>query len=76
MTALVTGLASGLVSGLGARAWTRYAVFRLYIRGRLPWGLAGFLRRCQQVGLLRTAGPGWQFRHRELQDHLAVAPPP
>ncbi|MEV7675922.1 hypothetical protein [Streptomyces sp. NPDC088752] len=76
VTALVTGLTSGLVFGLGARAWTRYTVFRLYVWGQLPWRLAGFLRQCQQAGLLRTAGPGWQFRHRELQEHLALAPPP
>lgn len=74
--ALATGLASGLALGFGGRAWTRYTIFRLHVRGRLPWKLASFLRRCQQAGLLRTAGPAWQFRHRELQEHLAVAPPP
>ncbi|MFG2339563.1 hypothetical protein [Streptomyces yangpuensis] len=58
VAALTAGLASGLTFGLGARAWTRYTVFRLRVRGRLPWRLAGFLRRCQQAGLLRTAGPG------------------
>ncbi|MEV4937379.1 NACHT domain-containing protein [Streptomyces zaomyceticus] len=76
LRALTAGLAAGLVFGLGARAWTRYTVFRLHVRGQLPWRLASFLRRCQQAGLLRTAGPGWQFRHRELQEYLAAAPPP
>ncbi|MEV5982580.1 NACHT domain-containing protein [Streptomyces sp. NPDC052114] len=74
--ALTVGLASGLAFGLGGQAWTRYTIFRLNVRGRLPWRLASFLRRCQQAGLLRTAGQGWQFRHREIQEHLAVAPPP
>ncbi|MFC8461117.1 NACHT domain-containing protein [Streptomyces sp. NPDC057242] len=76
VAALATGLASGLVFGFGGRAWTRYTVFRLHILRLLPWRLAGFLRQCQQAGLLRTAGPGWQFRHRELQEHLATPPPP
>jgi hypothetical protein len=31
----------------------------------------GFLDDAHRLGLLRTAGSVYQFRHAELQDHLA-----
>lgn len=34
--------------------------------------LRRFVDRCRRAGLLRAAGAGYQFRHRELQDHLAA----
>ncbi|MFI6325061.1 NACHT domain-containing protein [Nonomuraea sp. NPDC050556] len=37
----------------------------------LPWRLVGFLRWCYGAGLIRVAGTGLQFRHREIQDYLA-----
>ncbi|WP_327130176.1 hypothetical protein OG311_01155 [Streptomyces sp. NBC_01343] len=55
---------------LAGRAWLRYCAFLLCVRGRLPWRLGRFLEHCWQCGLLRRAGPAWQFRHRELQEHL------
>ncbi|MFD6969297.1 hypothetical protein [Streptomyces sp. NPDC059949] len=55
---------------LAGRAWLRYCAFLLCVRGRLPWRLGQFLEHCWQCGLLRRAGPAWQFRHRELQEHL------
>lgn len=45
-----------------ARRWTDHW---------LPWRLGGFLHWCYQAGLIRVAGIGYQFRHRELQDYLA-----
>ena len=31
-----------------------------------------FLDDCHSLGLLRAVGPIYQFRHAELQDHLAA----
>jgi hypothetical protein len=42
------------------------------MRHRLPWRLGRFLHACYQAGILRIAGSAYQFRHRELQDHLAT----
>lgn len=56
--------------GGGAGA-LRYVTFLLCTRGRLPWRLGRFLHACHESGILRVAGTAWQFRHRELQDHLA-----
>ncbi|MGW8776636.1 hypothetical protein ACWGNM_01015 [Streptomyces sp. NPDC055796] len=58
---------------LAGRAWLRYCAFLLCVRGRLPWRLGRFLEHCLQCGLLRRAGPAWQFRHRELQEHLTTS---
>ncbi|MEE1938243.1 hypothetical protein V1L54_02215 [Streptomyces sp. TRM 70361] len=69
------GIAVGLMSGAG-RAAVRYLAFLLCVRGRLPWRLGRFLDACYRLGLLRVAGTAWQFRHRELQDHLAARPDP
>ncbi|MFD4370596.1 hypothetical protein [Streptomyces sp. NPDC058486] len=49
----------------------RYAVFLILARGTLPWRLTRFLHTCHQAGILRTAGAAYQFRHHELQTHLA-----
>lgn len=43
---------------------------------RLPWRLGHFLDACYRAGLVRIAGIGYQFRHRELQDYLANHPRP
>ncbi|MFJ6518288.1 hypothetical protein ACIQJ4_08520 [Streptomyces filamentosus] len=49
----------------------RYVVFLVLARRILPWRLGRFLHACHQAGILRTSGAAYQFRHRELQDHLA-----
>lgn len=67
----VLALSLGLVTPAG-----RYFAFLLSTRGQLPWRLSRFLRRCHRTGLLRTAGLAYQFRHRELQAHLARHPQP
>ncbi|NJP88491.1 hypothetical protein HCN51_03300 [Nonomuraea sp. FMUSA5-5] len=41
----------------------------------LPWRLGRFPSWCCGAGLMRQAGVSYQFRHRELQDHLADAGP-
>ncbi|WP_049558956.1 NACHT domain-containing protein [Nonomuraea sp. SBT364] len=67
------GLTFGVAAGL---AGTRYLALLLCTRGRLPLRLGRFLQWCHDAGLIRTAGIAYQFRHRELQDHLARHPVP
>lgn len=79
---LVSGLAAGLAGGLAARragglvigsgAWLSYvlATWWLAASGKLPLRLMTFLEDAHRLGLLRTVGPAYQFRHAEFQDHL------
>ncbi|WP_148588229.1 NACHT domain-containing protein [Streptomyces sp. WAC01526] len=65
---------TGAGPALGA-AGVRYIAFLLCTRPwwsnqPLPWRLGRFLDWCCDVGLTRTAGIAYQFRHRELQDFL------
>ena len=73
---LVAGIVAGIIFGImsgGHRAWLMYVVAttRLARRRLLPRNLMGFLDDCHRLGLLRAVGPIYQFRHAELQDHLA-----
>ncbi|MFD8788409.1 NACHT domain-containing protein [Kitasatospora sp. NPDC059599] len=54
-----------------AGAWRRYMATLLCTRGRLPRRLGRFLDWAYGAGLVRVSGTAYQFRHRELQDHLA-----
>jgi len=78
---LAFGLGGGLAAGLavGLAGW-HYVAFLLCTRrwngSWLPWRLGSFLHWCYQAGLVRVAGIGYQFRHRELQDYLARNPYP
>lgn len=77
---LVLAIASILVlSLLWGLAGARYTAFLLCARRQfstqsLPWRLGQFLNWCYQAGLIRQAGIGYQFRHRELQHYLAHSP--
>ncbi|MER6831609.1 NACHT domain-containing protein [Streptosporangium sp. NPDC000563] len=80
---LASGLAAGLMVGLSRgltfgnhHAWLAYtiAVRRLAKKEHLPRELMAFLDDAHRLGLLRTIGPIYQFRHAELQDHLAAPP--
>jgi hypothetical protein len=84
---LVGGLVFGLVGGLAVwlqygnhHAWAAYLIATRHLarRGILPRDLMRFLDDAHRLGLLRAVGPLYQFRHAELQDHLATAsqPPP
>jgi hypothetical protein len=83
LTGLIGALAGGLAVGLagvlafGLLSW-RYITLLLCTRRWnshwLPWRLGSFLRWCYDAGLIRAAGIGYQFRHRELQDYLARNP--
>ncbi|MFI7633253.1 NACHT domain-containing protein [Nonomuraea sp. NPDC049400] len=69
---LVLGLLFGLVLGRH-HAWLAYklTVPRLATKGMLPLRAMDFLDDAHRLGLLRTEGPYYQFRHVELQQHLA-----
>ncbi|KFG01317.1 hypothetical protein IQ62_08465 [Streptomyces scabiei] len=68
---LALGLTVALGTGFAGRASVRYLSFLLCARGLLPPKLQQFLQFCHRIGLLRIAGGVYQFRHREIQDHLA-----
>ncbi|MFD0884629.1 hypothetical protein ACFQ08_08690, partial [Streptosporangium algeriense] len=55
--------------------WPAYliATHRLARRGLLPRDLMSFLDDAHRLGLLRTVGPIYQFRHAALQDDLATS---
>ncbi|MEV6560519.1 NACHT domain-containing protein [Nocardia sp. NPDC051756] len=67
------GVILTLVVWFGERAWflfvttTRWAV----LTGKLPRRTMAFLDDAHRLGLLRTVGPIYQFRHAELQRYLA-----
>jgi hypothetical protein len=68
------GLVGGLVGGLagGSAAWLRLAEVVLAFRRQ---GRVRFMRVCEDAldrQVLRQAGAVYQFRHAELQDHLAA----
>jgi hypothetical protein len=65
---------SGLVFGFLHASWGSFAITRcrLAARGRLPLRLMGFLADAHRHrGVLRQVGAVYQFRHVELQRHLA-----
>jgi hypothetical protein len=69
---LVFGLLAGFVFGLGQLSGQYLvAVAVLHVRGLLPLRLLTFLDDAHRLGILREAGPVYQFRHAELQDRLA-----
>jgi hypothetical protein len=78
---LVAGVPVGIVGGLDFgllpgrhHAWLAYliATYRLARGHRLPRRLMPFLDDMHRLGLLRAVGPFYQFRHAELQEHLAA----
>ncbi|MFF2135913.1 NACHT domain-containing protein [Streptomyces sp. NPDC058193] len=76
----MVGLTAGAIIFIlpvgGGAASLRYLAFLLHTRRRLPWRLGHFLDTCYELGILRVSGMAWQFRHRELQNHLAARPTP
>jgi len=72
--AVALGLPTGLATG-HHHAWMAYVIAtnRAALAGRLPRGLMSFLDDAHRLGLLRAVGPIYQFRHAELQEHLAGA---
>jgi len=70
---VVVGLCFATSMMLAFQAWGRFLVARTYLAatGRLPWRLMAFLREAHRKGVLRQAGPVYQFRHARLRDQLA-----
>jgi hypothetical protein len=69
-----TGIVAGIAAGLWDTAWGYFAASRAYltVRHNIPWDLMAFLQDAhEQRGVLRQAGAVYQFRHIELQRHLA-----
>jgi hypothetical protein len=69
------GLTFGLTFGLvfvSSGAWLSHvlATWRLAASSKLPFRLMDFLDDAYRLGLLRTIGPAYQFRHAEFHDHL------
>ena len=63
---------------VAAFMWNEWICFKaahlwLASRGRLPWRLSLFLRKCHEGGILRKSGNHFEFRHRNLQDSLQAA---
>ncbi|WP_245703717.1 NACHT domain-containing protein [Streptomyces lushanensis] len=73
---LMHGPRTGLSTGNRGMASIRYVALLLCTRRwgsrRLPWRLGRFLDWCYGAGLIRVAGIAYQFRHRELQEYLAL----
>ncbi|REK91112.1 hypothetical protein DY245_06600 [Streptomyces inhibens] len=69
----------GLGVGCVYSAWWRFLVVRLplAVLGQVSWRLMGFLADAHEHrGVLRQVGAVHQFRHRNLQRHLAAPLPP
>ena len=72
----VCGLAVGLITTFDSASTTFHLAAGLRAaQRRLPWRIMGFLDDAYRLGLLRVVGPVYQFRHAELQDHLAPPHP-
>ncbi|MET8454401.1 NACHT domain-containing protein [Streptomyces sp. NPDC005209] len=54
-------------------AWFWFLITRLWLCStqRLPWRLMAFLEEAHRRGVLRQAGATYEFRHTQLQEHLA-----
>lgn len=80
--AILAGAGAGLVV-LATSAWGHYTTARWWLawHGRTPRNLAAFLDDAHKLGVLRSTGAHYQFRHASLQQRLAgrrdeAAPPP
>ena len=72
---LTVGLMLGLSAGpAGFRYFALLLCTRRWRKHWLPWRLGRLLHWSYDAGLLRIAGIGYQFRHRELQDYLVRNP--
>ncbi|MFI6735226.1 NACHT domain-containing protein [Nonomuraea sp. NPDC050451] len=70
---IVFGIAFGLVNKR-QHMWLMATIALVHLgpSGRLPFRLMRFLHDLHHLGVLRTVGPFYQFRHAELQAHLAA----
>jgi NACHT domain len=70
------GLLSGLLISVEQTAWPSYALARASLawHRKLPWSLMAFLADAHDREILRQVGSVYQFRHIDLQRHLADRP--
>jgi hypothetical protein len=71
---LANGFAFGLAFGLRNTAWPYFAMAKAYltVHRKVPRDLMAFLQDAHEHrGVLRQVGAVYQFRHVELQRHLA-----
>jgi hypothetical protein len=67
----VFGLAAGFIFGLRQSSGQHLVtVAVLSAQQHVPLRLLAFLDDAHRLGILREAGPVYQFRHAKLQDHL------
>ncbi|GAA3101148.1 NACHT domain-containing protein [Streptomyces echinatus] len=74
LVGLVLGIPVGLLMGLARSVWMEFLVARtrLALLGHLPWRFMSFLADAhERRGVLRQVGAVYQFRHIDLQHHLA-----
>ncbi|MEV6124164.1 NACHT domain-containing protein [Streptomyces sp. NPDC052077] len=71
--ALLLVPAFGLCGAFAYASWGHFALARCHLaaRRRLPRDLMAFLEDAHRRGVLRQAGAVYQFRHIDLQHHLA-----
>nr|BFE79870.1 hypothetical protein GCM10020093_024710 [Planobispora longispora] len=74
----VLGAAGFGVTMMAPSAWGRFVDARVWFawRRKLPLRLMAFLHDAYERGVLRRAGPYYQFRHELLQDQAAAGPEP
>ncbi|MER5338699.1 NACHT domain-containing protein [Micromonospora sp. NPDC002717] len=70
---IVIGAMYGVITGLGPAVLTGFAQVVLLLHGRPPVRFPVLFREALRRQVLRQAGVVYQFRHAELQDHLAAA---
>jgi len=71
---LEAAFGGGLAYGLAFTTWGQWvALVRIWLplTGQLPWRLIAFLDDACERNVLRQTGAVYQFRHAQLQDHLA-----
>ncbi|MFF4694308.1 NACHT domain-containing protein [Streptomyces chattanoogensis] len=74
---LTAGLPVGLMIGLARSVWMEFLVARigLAVLRHIPWHFMSFLADAhERRGVLRQVGAVYQFRHIDLQRHLAGPP--
>lgn len=77
LTVVICTAAVGATTRWGATAWGNFVVARAYLalRHNTPWHLMAFLQDAHaHRGVLRRVGAVYQFRHIDLQRHLATSP--
>ncbi len=69
-------MSAALVMALTTTAWGAWLLIcRIWLplTGELPWRLLSFLDEANERGILRRAGPAYEFRHIRLQQYLAAS---